>query len=444
MSVDAVVADWHWDALLRDSRSLLDAQPDELSLIGRLDLLAEIQRERSRLAALEAQALLAIVGSEPHRRDVAVVASAAIVIEDEAVDLVAAALHRSPITVGRQVADARLLCAGLPRIWDALDAGVLSVEQAASIVRHAHDLQGSALAAYESRLLAKAADLTPTETASLARRVRARVDAQGEEARRQNAARHVDIRIWAEDDGLACLMARLPVADAARLHAAIESRARQVVAPCDASIGERRVAGLLDALCGGAAQSSARVGIEVQVTVDVVTLMGMGDAPALVSLGSGPQEPITAAALLELLANDDAELTLRRLVTDSTTGALLDRGRSVYRVPDSLRDFIVARDGTCRFPGCRRAAAGCEIDHAVAWDSGGSTDRSNLGPLCRRHHLLKTHAGWAITRTRDDGTTDWRGPDGRHYVFHPFRVEPEQPAAEPDLPPPTPPSRPPF
>ena len=31
--------------------------------------------------------------------------------------------------------------------------------------------------------------------------------------------------------------------------------------------------------------------------------------------------------------------------------SLLDHARRTYQVPQALRDFIVARDRTCRFPG---------------------------------------------------------------------------------------------
>ena len=101
------------------------------------------------------------------------------------------------------------------------------------------------------------------------------------------------------------------------------------------------------------------------------------------------------------------------------SGELLDRGRRVYRPSTSLRAFLVARDGTCRFPGCGRTAHRCEIDHADAWDRGGKTDRANLGPLCVRHHLMKTHADWQIVGHGADGSTKWRGPDSQTYVFHP-------------------------
>ena len=401
-----------------------------------LAVLGGIERQRAALAAAEADVLVALAG--PESRECRVVvhdpdtgSDRGVVIADVDIEMIATHLHRSPVTVRRQVEQARLLRRSLPGTHAELAAGRISAAHADAIARTAHDLPAAMLPAFEREVLARASALTSSETATLARRVRARLDREGEEARRAAARRHEDVRVWVEGDGLACLMARLPIADAARVHEALQQRAREVEVPCEATLGQRRVRGLVEAVCGDG--TAAAAGVQVLVTVDAATLAGLADASAMVSLGQGAPEPITAPALRDLLADPSVPLTLRRLITDPVTGALVDRGRTAYRVNDSLRAFLVARDGTCRFPGCTRAAAGCEIDHAVPWGEGGSTDRSNLGPLCRRHHLLKTHAGWRIEQVEPDGRTIWRAPDDRHVVFHPFPVA--DPAVLPEPPP---------
>jgi hypothetical protein len=412
-------------------------QPSVLERRFGLGALDHIQRRRAALAAAEAQILVGLAGASPREQRVAVHdpvsgSDRTMVIVDAEVDLVAASLHRSPATVRRQVSQARMLHTGLRRTTDALASGRITPEHAEHIVRTANDLPAAMLSRYEAEVLAKASLLTPRETGTLARRVRARLDRAGEEARRAAARRHEDVRVWAEGDGLACLMARLPIADAARVHEALQQRAREVDLPCDATLGQRRARGLVEAVCGTSGETSA-VGVQVLVTVDVATLAGLADSSALVALGAGAPEPITAAALRELLRDESVPVTLRRLLTDPVDGRLVDRGREAYRVSNALRAFLVARDGTCRFPGCGRAAVCCDIDHAVPWGEGGATDRSNLGPLCRRHHVLKTHLDWRIVRVAPDGRTTWRGPDGREYVFHPFPVvDPPDPPDPPD------------
>jgi hypothetical protein len=66
------------------------------------------------------------------------------------------------------------------------------------------------------------------------------------------------------------------------------------------------------------------------------------------------------------------------------------------------------------FPGCRRTAARCELDHIHTWNDGGTTSAANLQPLSPRHHHLKHEAGWSVHRL-PDGTTRWTSPAGRIY-----------------------------
>ncbi|MBA4608904.1 HNH endonuclease [Aeromicrobium sp. Marseille-Q0843] len=62
-----------------------------------------------------------------------------------------------------------------------------------------------------------------------------------------------------------------------------------------------------------------------------------------------------------------------------------------YRPPESLRQALRWRDGTCRVAGCRAPAHETDLDHAKAYDSGGTTSGSNLRCLCRKHHNMKSH-----------------------------------------------------
>ena len=57
--------------------------------------------------------------------------------------------------------------------------------------------------------------------------------------------------------------------------------------------------------------------------------------------------------------------------------------------------------------GCRRPADACDLDHAKPWPEGATT-MENLGPLCRRHHVMKTHYGWELVPESDV----WRTPAG--------------------------------
>jgi hypothetical protein len=146
--------------------------------------------------------------------------------------------------------------------------------------------------------------------------------------------------------------------------------------------------------------------ITVNVTIDLPTLLGLSENPGqLAGYGAIP------ASVARALASDGK---WKRFITDPQTGALLDYGRETYQPPQALIDFLIARDRTCRFPGCRRSAALSDLDHAQSWEEGGTTSLDNLGALCRRHHLLKTHGGWGI-ESRADGSCTWTSPLGKIY-----------------------------
>ena len=122
---------------------------------------------------------------------------------------------------------------------------------------------------------------------------------------------------------------------------------------------------------------------------------------------------VPASVVADLIARGAA--TVRPLVVPAATSAAEPR----YRPSRALADFIRARDLTCRFPGCRRPADRCDIDHSVPYGDGGLTHPSNLKCLCRKHHLFKTFwFGWRDVQ-HPDGTVVWTGPDGKTYTTTP-------------------------
>ena len=89
-----------------------------------------------------------------------------------------------------------------------------------------------------------------------------------------------------------------------------------------------------------------------------------------------------------------------------------------YRPPPSLREYITARDLTCRFITCRQPAWRANIDHTIPWEKGGLTCTCNLGGLCRFHHRLKQRLGWSLTQSAP-GIFQWTTPTGRTYTATP-------------------------
>lgn len=145
--------------------------------------------------------------------------------------------------------------------------------------------------------------------------------------------------------------------------------------------------------------------VEVQVVVPLSVLTGSdGQSAHLRGYGA-----ISASEARRIAGDPDA--TWRRLVTDPVTGVVLDHGRTRYRPPAALADLVRSRDQTCVMPNCSATANNCDIDHTIPFPQG-PTSSANLGLLCRRHHLLKTHAGWRLEQTAP-GHFRWTTPAGQ-------------------------------
>ena len=157
---------------------------------------------------------------------------------------------------------------------------------------------------------------------------------------------------------------------------------------------------------------------QVLVTVPVMSLLGLTDEPAMLD-GYGPIPPSMARRLIA-----DGADSFHRVLIDPRDGAPLEIGRTSYRIPRSLRQWLRLRDGKCPFPGCNNPSLDNEADHLLAWAGGGTTGISNLGQPCRKHHRLKHTSAWTPTGAskdhrrggfhRQDGTIPANTRTGNH------------------------------
>lgn len=179
--------------------------------------------------------------------------------------------------------------------------------------------------------------------------------------------------------------------------------------------------------CGGTSVRVLPVRPQIRITVPATTLLGTDSAPGhLDGYGSVP------ADIVALLA---ADATWQRLVTDPVTGILTDYSTTSYQPGRVLRAAVTARDQTCCFPQCDRPARWADLDHIQPFDHApergaqpptapGQTRAQNLQPLCRAHHLAKTHHGWDVKRDPDTGVTTWIAPTGHRYARPPTQTGP--------------------
>ena len=176
----------------------------------------------------------------------------------------------------------------------------------------------------------------------------------------------------------------------------------------------------------------------MNVTMAYTTLIGADDQPAHLE-GYGP---IGAEVARRIAAHG----VWRRLLTDPASGVVLDVGRRRYLPPPELAEHVIARDQTCRFPTCTRSAEGCDLDHSIPWEQGGTTSAGNLGAVHRGHHTDKTHHRWRLDQP-EPGRFVWTAPTGHTYQVDPeivglLALPPppgEDPPADPTPPNPDPP-----
>ena len=429
-----------------------DLAPDDA-----ITYLQVVERLASWLAARRNAALVAAAAPEPRVAEFTVLVpdsdeERTLRIADAAREEIAAALRWTHAGAQSQIDTARLLAGPLAATGEALKSGEISAAHVSAMVEHASRLPGhlqgdaterqefaASCARFEHGVLPTARRFTVSRTRRQANRVVLSIDAEGVLRRRQEALAARDVYVSDQVDGMSVLVARMATEKAhavlSMLNACAKAAKGRDGHAGRTTAGERRVDALTDLVLNGLpvgceadgrpAESgqgaSSGVRAHLALVIDLPTLLALRNdahpSDGVVELRGGGAIP--AVAVRDLLADADTEVTIRRLITDPVTGHLLDYGRRTYAVPDALREFIVARDRTCRFPGCSRRADRCQVDHVLAWDDGGMTSPGNLGALCVRHHQLKTHAGWRVMTPKLDGACTWTSPQGRTYEHEP-------------------------
>lgn len=348
---------------------------------------------------------------------------------------VAARLRMAARDADALVARAGYLTSVLADTYAAWAAGWLSTEKADLIGRLLCRHDDELARAVEAAVLPRAAGLTVESLRRLINRTVHRLDPGGAEARRRERKQDRFVRITPVDDGMAWIEAYVSAEDAAAVEAVLSAgaatltrddpdgggrtarRADVLTRLAWAALGAGRIGGCTR--CGhglGLADAQGRP-VTVNITIPLSGLSG-GDGQRGELAGFGPVTADTVAGLL-------GQATVRRLVTDPVSGALLDVGRTRYRPPAALAEHILLRDVTCVWPGCDRPATGggIDIDHTVPASRGGPTAHHNLGAYCEHHHTVKDNTGWSVAQP-EPGRFAYRSPTGHTYTREPEPVGP--------------------
>ncbi|HKA84898.1 MAG TPA: DUF222 domain-containing protein [Acidimicrobiales bacterium] len=308
----------------------------------------------------------------------------------------------SPGRARRLVAMARALDR-LPQVGALFDAGSLSEDQTAVIVRHTdaeHDHEVAELA--PSLTVPQLARILP----SLPRaEPEAGADDQPPGSDRATRPTRRSVRFAHGDDGMWWCSIRLPSDEGALVQKGLEvGRDREFrLRNPSRNVGDRGDPG--DVSWADALVRLAQTGLDGldpntassrppgERTQVILHLDADRRVPPRLHLG-----PVLPPGIADYLSCDS---TVRYLLMRH--GQPVAMGRRQRSVGRRLRTTIEHRDGGCRVPGCDQSRW-LHVHHIVHWTHGGSTDPGNLLCLCAHHHRM-AHDG-LLTVDGDAGRVD--------------------------------------
>lgn len=312
--------------------------------------------------------------------------------------------HRT-FTSSRALASCAAVLPSLPRTSAALARGDLSFDQVRAVCTAARSVDPVSRARLDNIAV------TPTDdadevVANVEHEV-ARLRADLVRAREDRAIEQSFITVQSRLDGSGSFYGEADAASLATIISALDAVADRPVAPgADVPSRARQRFDALLAICearlGGQSASddataSTRPRPRLIATIDAADLAGGNGAARVLWSLAGRAPTLSTVATDTLLC--DAEI--QPVLFDGATP--IDVGPVIRSTPNRLRTSLIARDGRCRFPGCRAPVAWTDSHHIVSPKRGGTTDARNCLLLCRRCHRAVHRFGWRISM-QPDGT----------------------------------------
>ncbi len=370
-------------------------------------------------------------------------------LTDPAVEELAPALRVSPGGARNRLAGLRRLTA-LGQLQSAVASGLVIGWHAhllATDLRHLpvkdqRTVIGLVLDRHRARRAQGLREWTLSDLRAHAKRIAARLDLDLA-TRRQACHDRRGIRLRLHGHGAATISADLADDVATRIFNRITAIAHGLPAESDGddgprSLEQRRADVFTDLLLGspttaiesvegglggvsvgdGHPAPATLAGSEVAVVIDLATLLRLAENPA--------EMPGCGAVPADVARQLAADTRWRAWITTTTAAGtqVVATSPGTYRPTAALARLIRAREPECRMPGCRSQIT--DLDHVVPFPHGQTTP-ANLGPLCRRHHRMKTHSRWRQDATPHEPTEcatspfrwTWTSPAGIHYTDDP-------------------------
>jgi hypothetical protein len=362
-----------------------------------------VQRQLDRLAAFRARSAgtlesRAIERAGPGRENRAVQPTRRLLTDE---------LHLSP-SEAKRIGETGRRLQQVPEAAAAFADGQLGPDHAKVITDALRHLEPDLAARLGAELTRLATTMDPVALGREARRRVARHDQQAAVADEQRRHARRSASVTQGSDGMVHLRASLTGIHGEAALTAIHAFTRHEDPAHPASRPQRAADALgeifLLALEAGEAPTQHGVRPHVNVHVQLADLAIEAGAAELDWTG-----PVTVTEI-------------RRWIRDATiTGIVHDPDQVPIRVTGAraavrrhLWRALSARDGGCRYPGCTRRPAWCDVAHGLADADGGPLTLSNAVLLCREHHRLVDLGRWTVSV---DGTTiTFTRPDGRELV----------------------------
>jgi Domain of unknown function (DUF222) len=284
----------------------------------------------------------------------------------------------------------------LPRIWRKLRAGVVPVWKARKVAQATHSLPMAGAAAVDRALYFV---LHKCSFAEIDRQVdRARAEHDPVEAERRYVEslekRHLHVHLkYMTSDGLVPVSGMLDVADAVALDASLAAKASGLDPRLSLDVRRSMAAGML-----GTGETHR----------EVVVYAHTRPGQAMVEV-ENTRSVITPGHLKEWCQQFGTKVTVRPVIDLNE-----ELSTDCYEPTELMKEQVRLRRPQCVFPLCHRPARPGDADHIVEWPLGRTTT-SNLAPLCRGHHRLKTHTAWTYSWVPGIGFV-WTSPLGHRHT----------------------------
>ena len=353
---------------------------------------------------------------------------------------------------------ARVLRA-LPALQAAALDGAVSAEHVDKVQQLTDRVDLEQIKAYDDILADLCAAAAPAEAQKACERIAAHHDPDGADPDPAADFERRDLSV-SRSGSMTYVKARLDAEGGAAFQAVLDAVMRPPAKDDPRSAGQRRADAMIDlcraTLAGGTLSTVQGVrpqigllitpeqlaGLTTDATTGATTGAAFGAAVAAatnpLARVAGPlaraADPLAAAGVPDVdqpwlswvgqIPNATArrlacDAEFFRIVLDPRNGLPLDVGGAYRIVPPWIRKAVLARDRTCRWPGCDAPHAWLDIHHTMPWEEYHRTQVDELLALCRFHHVRVHECGWTADFDVTTGQVNVTRPDGRPYELGP-------------------------